>query len=69
MSLTKKGLVTAFLSSWAMSDSTVNGYMGWGWCPLPWDDPKTVGANGKGFIPEKYAGKWYEIRRDKDLWY
>ena len=34
-----------------------------GWCPLKMPDP--VG----NFEPSRYAGNWYEIYRDKDLWY
>ena len=69
MSFVRNGLATALLSSMALTDSSVNASMGWGWCPLPWDNPKTVGSNGIGFEPARYAGKWYEIRRDKDVWY
>merc|ERR1712070_1256562 len=45
-----------------MSDQA-NAYMGFGWCPLVMPDP--VG----NFDIEKYMGTWYEIRRDKEVWY
>lgn len=59
MSLVKKGIATAFLSQ-----AGVNAYWGIGWCPV-FNAPKAVG----NFQPEKYAGNWYEIRHDKDVWY
>ena len=37
-----------------------------GWCPWNvFNMPPAVGD----FKPERYAGTWYEIWRDKDLWY
>ena len=41
------------------------GFYNFGFCPAP---PELSPAGGK-FEPEKYAGTWYEIYRDKDLWY
>ena len=41
------------------------GFLNFGFCPAP---PELNPAGGK-FEPELYAGTWYEIYRDKDLWY
>ena len=38
------------------------GYVSWGSCP---DMPEPVG----NFDADAYAGNWYEIYRDKDVWY
>ena len=56
----KYSATAALLSA---SVSSVNGYWGVGWCPIFAPDP--VG----NFEPSQYAGNWYEIKRDKDLWY
>ena len=46
----------------AMLAGASSAAMQWGWCGL---DPAPV----YNFSPERYAGTWYEIYRDKDLWY
>ena len=35
---------------------------GWGWCP---EKPEPTG----NFDVQRYMGRWYEIKRDKDVWY
>lgn len=47
--------------------STVDGRMGWGWCPI--FKPDTTREDTKDFEVADYAGTWYEIKRDKDVWY
>ena len=42
---------------------SVEGYINWGWCPFT--KPSAVG----NFDVNRYTGSWYEIIRDKDLWY
>ena len=59
-------LTTSLVVLTAMSLSNVNAYWGIGWCPIFAPDP--VKPNGD-FEVEKYMGNWYEIKRDKDLWY
>ena len=59
MSITRYALLAAATSTIGQ----VNAYWGVGWCPIFAPDP--VG----NFQPERYAGNWYEIKRDKDLWY
>ena len=59
--------VTAALSLLATG---ANCAMGWGSC----NGNAVYGLGGKGFgdkgfEAERYAGKWYEIKRDKDVWY
>ena len=61
MSMAKLAITAAVMS--ATSVSQVNAYWGIGWCPF--FAPEPVG----NFQPEQYAGNWYEIKRDKDLWY
>ena len=41
----------------------IHGYWNWGFCPIV--NPTPVGF----FEVEKYAGNWYEIMRDKDVFY
>ena len=53
----------ALLTAASLTLGEVNAYWGIGWCPIIPPDP--VG----NFQPERYAGNWYEIKRDKDLWY
>ena len=53
----------ALLAAATTTIGEVNAYWGIGWCPIFAPDP--VG----NFEPERYAGSWYEIKRDKDLWY
>ncbi len=42
---------------------SVDAYINWGFCPF--QNPTPV----MNFDIGRYAGNWYEITRDKDLWY
>ena len=53
----------ALLAAATATIGEVNAYWGIGWCPIFAPDP--VGD----FLPERYAGNWYEIKKDKDVWY
>jgi lipocalin len=55
--------MNTFTLSALLGASVASAQLAFGWCPL--EMPTPVG----NFEPEKYAGTWYEIMRDKDLWY
>merc|ERR1712070_80266 len=62
MTFKKLGVASAaVLSSLTVSDVNASWGIGWG----PFFPPDPVGH----FEPSQYAGNWYEIKRDKDLWY
>ena len=42
---------------------SVDAYWNWGLCPLM--NPTPV----MNFTIDRYVGNWYEITRDKDVWY
>ncbi len=42
---------------------SVEGYLNWGVCPIM--NPTPV----MNFDINRYVGNWYEIIRDKDVWY
>ena len=51
------------LASMTLTGQEANAYWGVGFC-----DPFGP-ATKKNFELSDYAGNWYEIKRDKDLWY
>ena len=56
-----KSVFNSLILSTLVSESQVNGYWGFGWCPLF----QTYG-NIENFDPVQYSGNWYVVKKDKD---
>ena len=57
--------LSVILASVASFSSSVQAAWDWGWCPWWWNKPVPV----KNFDKNAYLGNWYELFRDKEVWY